>query len=242
MQQNTTQGLPDTLATELFTRCLHSDGTGFTICRYLGTYRQHFVRTESGWQCDRNPDTAPILHLTEQVRQFVAQFPALSATYPHKVTQDERSITPLEETWVISEAQAVITVPDGFVQKYDGSQYLEQLMQEQPAAIAALAEDIKQRLLRYEIRTAQMFSQYDTHLHICFAVQQDAVFTDIWHLPLEKYNIAPLFTEDAQCAVARATASALAELLHCEATICCTVTQGFHRAYTVQLTIKDTPS
>lgn len=242
MQQNIPQRLPEALATELFTRCLRSEGEAFTISRYLGTYRQHFIRTESGWQCDRNPDTAPILHLTAQVRQFVEQYPDLSATYPHTITQDMRDTTPMNETWVISAAQAIITVPEDFVQKHNGSEYLEQLMQEQSAAVAALAEDIKGRLLRYEIRTAQMFSQYDTYLHISFAVQQNAITTDIWHLPLEKHNIAPLFTDDAQCAMARAMASALAELLHCEATACCTVAQGFHRAYTVQLTIKDTPS
>ncbi len=242
MQQSISQGISDILATELFTRCLSSDGTGFTMQRYLGTYRQHFIRTESGWQCDRNPDTAPILGLTAQIRRFAEQFPALTVTYPHTVTQDERSITPNADTWVISEAHAAITVPADFVQKHNGSAYLKALTEEQPAAVASLAEEISKRLLRYEIRTAQMFSQYDTQLQVGFAIQPDAISTDIWHLPLEKYNLAALFTEDAQCAMARAMASALVDLMHCETVICCTVTQMQHRAYTVQLTIKDTLS
>ncbi len=241
MQQSTSQGTPDVLATELFTRCLNDEANGFTMHRYLGTYRQHFIRTESGWQCDRSPDTAPILELTAQIRRFAEQFPGLQATYPHTVTQDERSITPNPETWVISEAHAAITVPEDFVRQHNGSAYLKALTEEQPTAVASLAEEISKRLLRYEIRTAQMFSQYDTQLLVGFAIQQDAISTDIWHLPLEKYNLAALFTEDAQCAMARAMASALAERMHCKTTVCCTVAQK-HRSYTVQLTIKDTPS
>ncbi len=242
MQSTTPIGIRDALASELFTRCLTADDAAFTIQRYLGTYRQHFVRTENGWHCDRKADTAPILTLTTQIRDFATQFPALQVSYPHTVTQDDRSITPNSEAWVISEAHAIIAVPADFVRQYNGSTYLAPLLQEQPAAIASLAEEIGKRLLRYEIRTAQMFSQYDTQLQVGFAIQADAISTDIWHLPLEKYNLAALFTEDAQCAMARAMASALAEQMHCEATVCCTVTQMLHRTYTVQLTIKDIPS
>lgn len=240
MEQTPSAALADALAQVLFTQCLRSHGEAFTICRTLGSYRQHFIRTETGWQCDRSPDTAMIAQMTAQARQFAAQFPAVCVTYPHTVTQDLRDCTTELETWVTSVAEVHISVPADFVRAYDGSDELELLMQTQPAAIAALAEDIRQRLLRYELRTAQMFSHDDTHFALCFAVQQDAITTEIWHLSLKKHGIAPLETENAQCAMARAMAATLAELLHCEANPCCTVTQGFHRAYTVQLTIEDT--
>ncbi len=242
MQQNASSCIADTLAHELFTRCLHSNGEGFTICRTLGVYQQHFIRTETGWQCDRSPDTASIAHMTAQVRQLIAQFPALHATYPHTVTQDARDSTPASETWVVSAAEVHITVPPDFVRAYDGSDDLELLMKTQSAAITALAEDIRQRLLRYEIRTVQMFTRDAARFSIRFAVQQDAITTEIWHLPLKKHGIPSLLTENAQCAMARATAATLADLLHCEAIPCCTITQGFHRAYAVQLNGKDIPS
>lgn len=240
VQQNAAFGFANTLAHELFTRCLLDNGEGFTLHRTLGIYRQHFIRTENGWLCDRSPDAASIMQMTAQVRQLVEQFPPLRATYPHTVTQDDRDSTTQSATWVTSMAETCITVPADFVRAHNGSAYLEQLTREQSSAITALAEDIRQRLMRYEIRTAQMFSKDDTCYPIHFAVQQDAIVTEIWYLPLKKHSIAPLFTENAQCAMARAMASALAESLHCETTVRCMITQGFHCAYTVQLTIKDT--
>lgn len=236
---NTTEGLQRALASELFTRCISADDQGFTLHRYLGTYRQHFIRTQSGWQCDRSTDTAPVLALTAQVRQFVARFPELQATYPHKVAQDERSITPKDEAWVISEAAAEIQVPAAFVSRYSGSEYMQQLMQDSPGALTQLCEAVKQRLQRYEIRTARMFLQGGTHLHIGFTVTADAIETQIWHLPTEAFGLAPLFQSHQRCGLARAMAQSLADALSCQADVFCSVPGEEEHSYTVQLTIKD---
>ncbi len=226
------------LAAELFTRCISADDQGFTLHRYLGTYRQHFIRTQSGWQCDRSTDTAPVLTMTAQVRQFVEQYAELQASYPHKVLQDERSITPNNEAWVISEASAEIRVPASFVSQYSGSEHMQQLMNDSPAALAQLCEAVKQRLQRYEIHTARMFPQGGTHLHVVFAVTADAIETQIWHLPTEAFGLAPLFQSHQRCGLARALAKQLADALSCQADVYCNIL-GEEHSYTVQLTVKD---
>lgn len=227
------------LSTELFTRCITADSEALTIEKHLGLYRQRFVRTEDGWECNLRTDTTLIIHLTDQIRQFAALYPELKVTYPHKILSDERATTEKNEAWVESAALAVLEVPEAFVKKYSGSDFLALLKQDWSAQLSALADAVKERLLRHEIRTRQMFGGKAPCHHVQCEIAADAVCSAIWYLPLSAYGLYPLQGNAELCGMARALAEKLGELLSCKASVYCRYDQTKCLHYAVHLSIED---
>lgn len=227
------------LITELLTRCITADGNAFTIRKAIGIYRQHFILTEDGWECDRRTDTTAILARTEQIRQFAAMYPELTVTYPHNVLQDDRAHTTETELWVESEATALIAVPESFVLKHGGSDFLALLEEQYPETISALAIAAEKRLLRHEVRTQRMFGKNNTVFPVVCNVTADAVCSEIWTLPLAEHGLRPLQWNGEVCGMARALANKLSESLQCEAAVSLASVAEDTRAYAIHLTIKD---
>lgn len=230
------------LRMELFSRCITAEGKDFTIRRVLGTYRQHFIRTEDGWQCDSRSDASHIHAITGQIRQFAAMYPELTVTYPHTVLSDPRAETDKDEAWVDSEAIALISVPADFAARHGGEHFLSVLQEGWQEQLTGLAIAAQQRLLRHEIRTRQMFGEDPSVISAVIFVGTESVFSEIWEIPLEKAGLHHLRWDEEVCGMARALALKLAELLPCETVLRREYERSQREAYAIHLTIKETSS
>ncbi len=239
MMKNSTIPLHKLVGADLFHRCITADGEAFTILRKLGEYRQCFVREDDGWRCEQCSDLTAIRAATEQVRLFAGMYPELTVTYPNRTVSDQRTEPALAKAWVVSDAMAEIFVPAAFAAEHGGMRFLSLLKQDWQEQLSTLSLAVEKQLLRYEIRTAQLFGKDGVPDRVTLRIYADRVETAVWSLPIAKAGFYPLQWDGELCGMAKALGEYLSEALPCEIHIRRECELAEHQAYAIELIIKE---
>ncbi|MBR4201711.1 MAG: hypothetical protein IKQ91_10670 [Oscillospiraceae bacterium] len=203
----------DSLAAELLNETMLAEGRGFTITKTLGILQT--TRTGSG-------DPVPVQDVTRTeieinaaaVRLLGERFPMLKITYP-QTKLSEKSILTGQDPLIITETRtdAVIIVPEEFVQIHCGTAFQKLLQTEWAAQLDDLTAQIVKRLRRHELRTAEMFSDQALSASAAFFLTEDTAESGIWTLPISRCGFLPLQWDGEICGMALLLADRLKMLL-----------------------------
>lgn len=191
------------LAAELFSEAISAKDSGFLLTKALGT-------VERG--SDGNGEPLPMPHSDAQtqiemnaaaVRMLGERYPDLKIKYPQTVIS-EKTVMQGEQKQYFTETRtdAVIQVPDSFVQVHTGAAFRQLLAEEWQAQLAKLTEQIVKRLRRHELRTARMFGENPDAAAASFRVTEDTAESEIWTVQLSHCGFYPLQWDGEICGMA----------------------------------------
>ncbi len=180
MTQLSTEGL----AAELFSEAMRSDGKGFTLTKELGTLQSP-------------GNTAELEMNAAAVRGLADRYPDLHITYPQTVLSDEEPDDP--DAFRPSRTDAVITVPDAFVEVHCGTAFQQIVQEKFQEPLKELTAQIAKRLQRHEMRTARLF---DKEPAASFRITAETAESEIWTVMLEHCGFYPLQWDGEVCGMA----------------------------------------
>ena len=227
----------DALAAELLNETLFAGDSGFTMTKELGILQIAQTGQEAPLPVDRNAQTQIEINASA-VRMLGERFPMLHITYPQTVLSEKTDLTGTAPRSITeTRTDAVITVPEEFVQLHCGTAFRQLLLSEWTAQLDDLTAQLTKRLRRHELRTAEMFAGDALSASASFRVTEDVIESEIWTLPLSRCGFLPLQWDGEICGMALLLADRLKMLLAADcgsmletavrrdaAKKCCTVT------------------
>lgn len=200
----------DALAAELLAESLHSEN-GFTITKTLGTVKTRRADDGTMWVLSdaeaANVSRAAVRLVQERFPELDVRFRGITVSEADVRTDDG------EYTDIETRTEAVITVPDSFVQLHNGTDFCQLLQAEWLPQLSDLTERITARLRRHEIRTARMFGKNPNAAAASFRITEDTAESDIWTIPLARCGFYPLQWDSEVCGMARLLAERIREAL-----------------------------
>lgn len=200
----------DALAAELLAESLNSE-QGFTITKTLGTVKTRRAADGTMWVLS-DAEAADVSRAA--VKMVQERFPELDIRF-RGVTVSEAAVRTDDEefTDIATRTEAVIAVPDSFVQHHNGTHFRQILQDEWLPQLSDLTEHITARLRRHEIRTARMFGRNPLAAAASFRITEDTAESDIWTIPLARCGFYPLQWDSEICGMALLLAERIKEAL-----------------------------
>ena len=190
-----TQLSTDELAAELFSEAMRAADKGFTLKKELGTVLQ-------------NGDTVSLEMNAAAIRGLADRFPGLSIKYPQTMLSEADPDNP--EAFRPSRTDAVITVPDDFVQTHCGTAFRQIVQDKFQEPLKELTEQIVRRLRKHEFKTARLFGKEPA---ASFRITAETAESDIWTVMLEHCGFYPLQWDGEICGMALLLTQTLPEAL-----------------------------
>ena len=203
----------DALAAELLDEAMLSGGKGFTLTKTLGILQT--TQNSSGDPVPAMDGARTEIEINAAaVRMLGERFPILNITYPQTKLSEKNVLTGAEPV-IITETRtdAMIHVPDEFVQLHCGTAFQQLLQTEWAPQLDNLTAQIVRRLRRHELRTAEMFAGNKKAAASAFRLTEDMAESDIWMLPLSRCGFLPLQWDNEICGMALLLAERLKMLL-----------------------------
>lgn len=204
----------ESLASELFSEAIAAADQSFTMRKELGT-----VTDRRDAEGNPGPDTSRTARTQIEmnaaaVRMLAERFPELKVTYPQtKVSEKTVRTGDTEYTCTESRTDALISVPESFVQVHTGAAFRQLVAAEWTAQFTELTEQIVRRLRKHEIRTARMFGSNPESDAAVFRVTEETVESEIWTVLLTHCGFYPLQWDGEICGMAILLADRLKEAL-----------------------------
>lgn len=208
--------LIDDLAEELLTEVLTAGGEGFTRTKILGTYTVYSRLTAGKWVQTACTSLQDIEHATAQMRKLKERFPDLQIAYPQTVLSDMESVADGSQRTTVRKAEAVITVPEAFVQIHGGIALQQILHEKWQPQLDDLTARIAGRLKKHELRSAEMFDIRLPEPAALFYVTADSAESAVWTIPYAACGLYPLQWDGEICGMAVTLAEALRGLFPAE--------------------------
>lgn len=199
----------DTLAEELLTDTLTAGGAGFTCTKILGTYTVYARLTDGEWVQTACTSLHDIQAATAQIRSLKERFPDLQIAYPQTVLSETESVTDGNQRTTVRKAEAVIDVPESFVQIHSGIALQQILHEKWQPQLDDLTARLEKRLKKHELRSAEMFDIRLPEPAAVFYVTADSAESLIWTIPYTGCGLYPLQWDGEICGMAITLAEAL---------------------------------
>ncbi len=202
------------LRTELFSEVLAAKDQGFTMTKELGVIE---FRTDA----DGNPiqdmnrtARGEIAQNAAEVRKLAELYPDMKVTYPQTVVSEKTIRTDdTEQHFKATRTDAVICVPESFVQVHTGTAFRQLVQNEWTLQFTDLANQIAKRLRKHEMRTAKLFGENPEAAAAVIRVTEETVESEIWTLLLSHCGFYPLQWDGEICGMAILLAERLKEAL-----------------------------
>lgn len=202
------------LQTELFAETIAAGDQGFTLKKELGILE---------YETDADGNLLPERNLTvrgeieqnaAEVRKLTELYPDLKASFPQTVVTEKIVKTgDVEQHFTATRTDAVITVPESFVQVHTGTAFRQLVQNEWTSQFTDLTGQIAKRLRKHEIRTARLFGENPDAAAAVIRVTDETVESEIWTLLLSHCGFYPLQWDGEVCGMAILLAERLKEAL-----------------------------
>ena len=204
----------DALERELFSEILTAEDQGFTLTKQLGTVESE---TDTEGNLLFQPASEARIQIEANaaaVRLLGERYPALTIKYPQTVIS-EKTVRKddTEQHFAETRTDAVIDVPEHFVQVHSGAAFRQLMEAEWTEQLTELTNQIAKRLRRHEMRTARMFGSNPDFASAVFRVTEDTAASDIWTVVLSNCGFYPLQWDGEICGMAMLLAQRLKEAL-----------------------------
>ena len=205
------------LAEELLAAALTADGKGFTVTKTLGVYTTYARLTDNDtWEQTACTPRTEIEAATVPVRALKDRFPDIQITYPQTVISETQPIGDGSRRTTVRRAEAVITVPDSFVQIHSGAALQQILHEKWQPQLDELTAQIANRLKKHELRTAEMFGVRLPRPAAVWYVTADTAESEIWTIPFVRCGLYPLQWDGEICGMALVLAETLRNVFPAE--------------------------
>ena len=204
----------ESLIEELFSETITAEDQGFTMTKTLGAVTER-TDADGNLQPDTNRNARTVIEMNAAaVRLLAARFPELKVTYPRTVVSETTVLAGGKEYHCTeTRTDAVICVPESFVQVHTGAAFRQLVAAEWASQFTELTEQIVKRLRKHEMRTARLFGKNPESAAAVFRVTEDTVESEIWTVLLMHCGFYPLQWDGERCGMAMLLAERLREAL-----------------------------
>ena len=202
------------LQTDLFSEVIAAGDQGFTMTKTLGTL-EYESDAEGNPLPEKNRAVRDaIAQNAAAVRKLAEQYPDLQVTFPQTVVSEKIILTgETEQHFTAARTDAVITVPESFVQVHTGTAFRQLVQNEWASQFTDLTGQIAKRLRKHEMRTAKLFGENPDAASAVIRVTDETVESEIWTLLLAHCGFYPLQWDGEICGMAILLAERLKETL-----------------------------
>lgn len=203
----------DRLAAKLLDETL-SNEHGFTMTKTIGTVKTRCAPDGRTWILSDDAEQAGPEVNRSAVLLLRQRFPELNIRFCGTTVSETTVFTDDEELRdIVTRTDALIEVPDSFVQFHCGAAFRQLLQDEWQPQLTDLVSRIVNRLRKHELRTTRMFGASPYAAAAVLRITEDTAESDIWVIPLQRCGFYPLQWDGEVCGMALLLAERLREAL-----------------------------